>query len=210
MSELSAHLERLKRQARGLAARVRPRHLVMAATVAVVAVGVAGVRAVDLPGPRPVLAGERLQIQVVAPVEPDVAPGSVMDVGDLVDGFEYKPPQPPGIEPAAYETYDETFEAPDPRPAPKRGEVVPYAPPEPEPPGRDWRDSRAAHWLGFDPPERDYRAEREVRRARREARAEREYEGRSVQWYRSDGRPDDRPDSRRGEPLEGPPPDRPY
>ncbi|MDP1913774.1 hypothetical protein [Brevundimonas sp.] len=95
------------------------------------------------------------------------------------------------IEPVAYAPYDEDFEAPESRPAPKRyvEDAVIHAPPQPEPPARDRLDDRVGRWFGFDAPDRDYRAEREARRERREARAQQDREGRSVRWYRSDGEP---------------------
>lgn len=199
MSESPVH--QLKRRASRLAAHVRPHHLAVAVALAAIGIGVMAVHAVSLPGPRPVLDGDRLHIQVVAPVEPEITPGSVMEVGDLVDGFEYAPPPRPSPELAVYAPYDEDFEVPTARPAPKRyaEEAVVRPPPQPEVREDDRQDSRAGRWFGFDAPERDYRAEREVRRAQREARVAQEREGRSVRWYRSDGRPDrmDRPETGR-------------
>ena len=194
---------------RRLPAHVRPVHLVLVAAATVVAAGLYSLRVVALPEPRPVVDGDRMKIQVVAPVEPRPATGSVMEVGDLVDGFEFVPPPRPVTELAAYAPYDEGFETPEPRPAPKRyvEDVAILAPPPPEPPQPDRRDGRAGRWFGFDGPGRDYRAEREARRARSEARTDQEREGRSVRWYRSDGEPADRPESRRGR-DEAPPPDR--
>lgn len=231
MSELPARLDRLKRQAGRLAARVRPRHVALVAAAAVIGIGFMTVRAVALPGPRPVLDGDRLHIQVVAPVEPEITPGSVMDVGDLVDGFEYTPPPRPEPEPALYAPWEEEErEIRDSRSEPKRyaEEAVVRPPPRPEPPRESWRDSRAGRWFGFDAPDRDYRAEREARRARREARmrydrdepppgydrepprAEPGREERSVRWYRSDGEEvGDRRDPRRDR-DDRPPPDRWY
>ena len=175
---MSAPLERLMRQARGLAARLRPRHLAVAAAVAVIGVGVAGVRAVALPGPQPILDGARMQIEVVDPVEPEIMPGSVMDVGELVDGFEYTPPPRPVAEPVAFAPYDDDFEPPKRRPksAAYNEQPIIHAPPQPEARAGDRRgprDDRVDRWFGFDAPERDYRAEREARRARRDAREER-------------------------------------
>lgn len=205
MRETSVYLDRLKR----LAAQVRPHHLAAAAAVAVVGLGFMTVRAVALPGPRPVLEGERLHIEVVAPVERAIMPGSVMDVGELVDGFEYTPPPPRAVEPA-YAPYEDYFESPGPQPARNRyaREAVVVAPPQPEAPKEGWRDSRAGRWFGFDAPDRDYRAEREARRVEREQREAYPREERSVRWYRSDGAPvDGRGDQPRRR-DEGPPPDR--
>ena len=196
------------------AGRLRPHHFAAVAGLAVLGLGAMTVRSVALPGPAPVLDGDRLHIQVVAPVEPEITPGSVMDVGTLVDGFVYRPPPRPAPEPAAYAPYDEDYglaeERSDRRRSVDYAEV--YAPPQPEPPKENWRDSRAARWFGFDAPERDYRAEREARRARREAMEAERRDGRNVRWYRSDGQPvDDRREPRReyrrdegGRPYDGP------
>lgn len=201
MFEAPSDLDRLKRHARRFAARVRPHHVALVAAVALAGIAAATVRTVALPGPRPILDGERMQIHVVAPVEPEIAPGEVMDVGPLVDGFEYRPLPAPAIETVAYASYDDDLDAPEPRPAPRRSrdETGFAAPPLPEPREEGWRQSRAGRWFGFDEPERDYRAEREARRARIDARMERERERREVRWYRSDGEPvdDDWRDDRR-------------
>lgn len=189
MSDLSAHLDRLKQQGRALLAQVRPHHLAVLAGVAVIGVGVVAVAAMARPE-QPVSHGdEKLRIQVVAPEEPEITPGSVMEVGHLVDGFRYTPPPPAPVEDAAYAPYDELAEAPDP---PKRGkpfadgEVIP-PPQPPEEPQAGWRDSRVGRWLGFDAPEPDYRAEREARRARRDDRAQQERDRRDVRRYGSEG-----------------------
>lgn len=170
----------------------------MVAVLSAVGLGVLAAGTMALPGPRPVLDGERMTIQVVAPVEPEVAPGSVMEVGDLVEGFEYRRPPPAMIETADYGSYEEeAFEVPAPRPVSRRddddGRGYGSPPPEAlfERPPEDRRDRRADRWFGFDAPDRDYRAEREARRARIDARIERDRERREVRWYRSDGQPSD-------------------
>lgn len=191
MPDVSTPLEQLGQRAQAFAAGIRPRHLVAALAVAAVAVGLVAVRAVALSGPRPVLAGDRIQIQVVTPPEPTVTPGAIMEVGDLVDGFEGVPSPPPTAELAVYESWDPDAEKPDRSALPKarREEVVIHVPPQPEPTERNRRDGRAGRWFGFDSPEPDYRAEREARRARREAWLERDRGGREVRYYRSDGEP---------------------
>lgn len=186
MSDFFAPLDRLMRQARGLAAGLRPRHLAAAAAVAVIGVGVAGVRAVAFPGPEPARDSARIQIEVVDPVEPEINPGSVMDVGELVDGFEYTPPARPVAEPVAYSPYDDDFGPSKRRPKSAVQDAWPviHAPPQPEARAgerRAPRDDRADRWFGFDVPERDYRAEREARRARRDAREARD---RARDWRR--------------------------
>ncbi len=212
MPELSSHLDQLSRYARRIAANTRPHHVVAVLAVAVIGIGLAGVSAMALPEPRPVLDGERLRIQVVAPVEPEITAGPVMEVGQLVDVLESAPPSYAMVEPAAYVSHGEDFEVSEVRepPPPKRyvEEALVRAPPRPEPAEPPERAGRVARWFGFDGPERDYRAEREARRARREARVEREREGRERRWYRSDGRPvDDREPDREqpGRADDGPP-----
>lgn len=192
MPEAPSDLDRLKRQARRIAASVRPRHVVMVAVLSAVGLGVVAAGTMALPRPEPIVDGQRMTIQVVAPVEPEVAPGAVMEVGDLVEGFEYRRPPPAMIETADYEPWeDEAFEAPAPRPVSRRDDDGRgYAPPPPEAPvERLAEDRRADRWFGFDAPDRDYRAEREARRARLDARIERDRERREVRWYRSDGSP---------------------
>ncbi len=212
MPRISPYLDRLNRFAGRLAARARPRHFAWALAVAVVGIGLAGVRTVVLPVPRPVLDSERLRIQVVAPVEPEITAGPVMEVGELVDTLESAPPAYAMVEPAAYAPADGAFEAPEPPPPPKRyvDDAFVRAPPPPEPAEPSGREGRVARWFGFDGPERDYRAEREARRARREARIERERAGRERRWYRSDGRPVDEREGDRswsGRGDDAPPPD---
>ncbi|MGZ9113620.1 MAG: hypothetical protein ACXW3K_03275 [Brevundimonas sp.] len=142
------------------------------AVVCVAALGLMGLKFVHLPGPTPVAPGDALKIEVVAPVEPKLAPGSVMDVGELVDGFRYVPSRPATRAPV-YEaawSRDEDF-ARDPSPS-RSADVRRYAsadayapPPEPEPPRRE----RARRWFGFDNPLPDYGAERRARQARLDA-----------------------------------------
>ena len=195
MLEDSSRFGRLKRVVHRLAAHVRPRHLAMVAAVVAIAVVLAGLRAMAPASPRPVVDGERLRIQVVAPVEPALMAGSVMDVGDLVDGFEYTPPPRPVNDQAGDGPWDEDFAGSRPAPAPApnryREEAVINAPPQPEEPQRDWRDGRVGRWFGFDEPERDYRAERQARRARREDRAGRDGELREIRRYHAGGTPAD-------------------
>lgn len=164
-----------------MAARVRPHHLAVAATVAAIGIGVAGLRAIPLPGPEPILDDNRIRVELVNPVEPDITPGSVMDVGDLVDVFVFAPPPRPTAELAVRVSYDDDFVGPEPRSVPNEyvGQLMTQAPPQPELWVREprvSRDERAGRWFGFDAPERDYRAEREARRARRDAAWERERE----------------------------------
>jgi hypothetical protein len=197
--------------ARGLARKLRGRHLAGLSAVAAAAFGLAGLRALDLPGPRPVVDGERLRIEVVHPVEPEIVPGQRMDVGELVDGFAGLPPPAPAPMDVLY-VYDEDREGDrplPPLPASTRRPVeriVAAAPPEPEPARPRQPQSR---WFGFDAPRRDYQAERAARRARlealdrqawerREARREdwarRDREWRRETWRSRDAEEQDRPD----------------
>lgn len=143
------------------------------AAVSVAAVGLMGLKFVDLPDAAPVSPDEALKIEIVAPVEPKPFPGSVMDVGELVDGFRYVPPR--SAERAPWHDVawneDEDFAPYEP---PSRSATVrryasaePYSP-EPadrEPPRREG-DRR---WFGFDNPLPDFAAERRARRARLDA-----------------------------------------
>ena len=203
MIEPSSRPDAPKQRARRLAAGLRRRPVATVAVLAVVLVGAAGVRTLATPRLSPAPWGERLQIEVVAPQEPAITPGAVMEVGELVEGFEGVPPPPPRVETVAHAPWDAAPDDPPPAPPPSGrdvGDADILAPPPPGPPPRDWREGRVARWFGFDAPERDYRAEREARRARfeareRERRDRREWrdrdEGREVRRYHPDGRPYD-------------------
>lgn len=168
-----------------LAARVRPGHL-FAATALAAVFGLAGLQAVALPGPRPITDAERLKIEVVAAPEPEITPGSVMDVGELVDGFQGVPR--PVVQTVAYAP-DEGWEM-EPEPVYDRARraieaAVIHAPPQPEPPRRT---AALERWFGFDAPRRDYRAEREARRARWESRTDRYDRDQQQDRYKRDER----------------------
>lgn len=123
--------------------------------------------------------GEALRIELVAPVEPTPEAGGVMDVGEVTDGFVYVRAQmePQGFEPVQDYWVDEPDYIDDDFPPAARAvsmneTAVVYrmvAAPEPV----VLRDDRA---FGFDAPRRDFRAEREARRARIEALAQRSSE----------------------------------
>ncbi|KQY96424.1 hypothetical protein [Brevundimonas sp. Root1423] len=153
--------------------RVGPAHVAALAAVSVAALGFMGLKFVELPNAAPVSPDEALKIEIVAPVEPELVAGSVMDVGELVDGFRYVPPRSAG-RPAVYDVaWNEgddfaPYEQPS-RPAAVRryASAEPYAsaPAEPEPPRRE----RERRWFGFDNPLPDFRAERRARQARLDA-----------------------------------------
>ena len=151
--------------------RIKPAHLAAIAAVSVAAVGLMGLKFVDLPGATPVSPDEALKIEVIAPVEPKPVPGSVMDVGELVDGFRYVPPrrvEGPAIYDVAWsEGEDFGAYAPPARPAEVRryNSAEAPAPAEPEPPRRE----RERRWFGFDNPLPDFGAERRARQARLDA-----------------------------------------
>ena len=170
-------------------ARIRPVHLVAAAAVSVAAVGLTALKFVNLPGPDPVAAGEGLKIEVVAPVEPDLVPGSVMEVGELIDGFRYVRPAPAERRP----DYDAVWveEAPAPiEPRQREAGVRRYTSTDAEPrrvPEPETLGGRGRRWFGFDNPPPDYAAERRVRQARMEAvEAQRRAEFETRRRYRSD------------------------
>lgn len=157
---------------RRVAARARPVHGAVLAGVAAAAFGLVGLKSLELPGPAPVLDGDRLRIEVVQPVEPKVAPGAVMDVGYLVDGLTEIPrPLPPEPFPAEYAYIDEDWDIglPPPPPRSRYPEEPPAYPAPPEP-----RVERGGRWFGFDDTRRDFQAERELRRARLDALERRE------------------------------------
>jgi len=172
--------------------RVRPAHVAAIAAVSVAAVGLMGLKYVNLPDADPVASGDALKIELVAPVEPKLAPGSVMDVGELVDGFRYVRPAPTQHA-AVYDvawTGDEDF-APYTPPARSAG-VRRYAssdadaPPPAEPAPRRERERR---WFGFDNPLPDFGAERRARQARLDALEDQrraEYDARATRRYSSE------------------------
>ncbi len=167
-SALSRHVQTIRRSAR----RMRPRHVVALSAVAAVALGLAGLRAVELPAPRPITDAERMRIELVPPVEPELIAGSTMEVGDLVDGFQGLPPPLPRLTDVSWspdEGHDDVDDGWDSRAPPERQRAEVRAwdsrpAPEPVSPAR-----AVQRWFGFDAPRRDYQAERDARRARLEA-----------------------------------------
>ena len=161
--------------------RLRGGHVVALSAVAVVAFGLVGLRAVDLPEPRPVIGDGRLRIEVVHPVEPDITPGAPMDVGELVDGFKGVPPPEPPVLDVLWSYEDDWGNGVDyaasPRPADRRaaGTADDYVRPAPE---RSSPARALQRWFGFDAPRRDFQAERAARRARLEAMEQRDRERR--------------------------------
>ncbi|MBU1383579.1 MAG: hypothetical protein KKG14_01095 [Alphaproteobacteria bacterium] len=169
---LPPFLSRSAQAIRRTAGRARPGHLVALSAVAVAALGLAGLRAVDLPGPRPIADGDRMRIEVVPPVEPELIAGSTMEVGELVDGFDGVPPARPAYTDVSWaddgygDDADDGWAAPAP-PERHRAEVRTYdSRPEPE---RASPARMVQRWFGFDAPRPDYQAERAARRARLEA-----------------------------------------
>ncbi|WP_183252150.1 hypothetical protein [Brevundimonas basaltis] len=178
---------------RGAASRMRTGHVVALSVLAAAAFGLVGLRAVELPGPRPVSDSDRLRIEIVPPVEPDLVPGSVMEVGELVDGFQGLPPPLPPLTDVAW-SYDDGWDDLDEVSRPRRetrrvSEARDYEPaPETE---RTSAVRTVQRWFGFDAPQRDFQAEREARRARldameRDAREARARERRAAERYRHD------------------------
>lgn len=151
--------------------------------------------------------GPRLNIAVVAPVERDVQPGDVMDVGRLNDGFDGKMPE--RVEQAsadmdmyaeqpAYVEDDRSWRSDErkqgwraDRYAPTPAYDAPRKPDE-QPQREAYRDRPMS--FGFDQPQPDWRAEREARRAALDAR-ERERDERRERRYSSSGGPSGDPDS---------------
>jgi hypothetical protein len=179
----------LAQSLRQVRSRVRRGHLVALSAVVAAAFGLAGLRAIDLPGPRPVVDGERLRIEVVQPIEPDIVPGTRMDVGELVEGFQGVPPPAPSVTDRAI-AYAASWveDLPPLPPPPRRRPVVEEAAVRPEVAENPRPDRAEGRWFGFDAPRRDYQAERAARRARLEAldrQAWEERQARRREWARS-------------------------
>lgn len=153
---------------------------VMAGVVVVAAVGLGGLALSGRGGGEAhASGGPELSVAVVAPVEPDVEPGGVMDVGQLNNGFDGKLPQAPAAERVADDYYAEQpaytenryySSAPQLPPRPAGEEAHLYV----DPPTMD-RDAGPVRpenprAFGFDQPRPDYAREREARRAAMEAR----------------------------------------
>lgn len=152
---------------RTAAGRLRGGHVVALATVAVAAFGLLGLRAVELPQARPISDTDRLRIELVQPVEPEIVPGAVMEVGELVDGFQGLPRRRPVLIDAAWAPADDwddgDWSSPPPPDRRMYGSRVESSQPEgvSEP-----RRRAGSGWFGFDEARRDFLAEREARRAR--------------------------------------------
>ncbi|MDP2765616.1 MAG: hypothetical protein Q8O54_12360 [Brevundimonas sp.] len=156
----------------------------------------------------PAARGPNVSIDVVAAREPVPAPGGVMDVGNLANGYSHQVYAQP---PAVYRLpRDIAGDEGLPRVAPRRVERPPETAPQPPPP--PVIAERPGRWsFGFDAPGPDYAAERRERIARMEERQRFEDERfdergerwseprddrgldedrprRERQWYRSDGR----------------------
>lgn len=172
--------------------RLRRPHVAALSALAAAAFGLVGLRAVDLPGPRPIVESERLRIEVVHPVEPDIVPGAPMDVGELVDGFQGVPPPSPPLTDVMWASAESWIEDLPPLPSPPwrrpAAEEAVVEPPQPEA-SRPRRD--AGRWFGFDAPRRDYQAEREARRARLEALDRQAWEAREARRREWDRRRDE-------------------
>ena len=175
MSPIKPSSRRLGPVLRRAASRVRGGHVVALSAVAVAAFGLVGLRAVELPGPRPISDSDRIRIEVVQPVEPAIVAGSVMDVGELVDGFQGLPPPLPPLTDVRWapdDGWDEGYASPQAE-VRRAAEVRRYdsrpehgSRPEPERPSPVRAVQR---WFGFDEPRRDFQAERAARRAHMEA-----------------------------------------
>lgn len=123
--------------------------------------------------------GQRLKIALVAPREPVPEPGTVMAVGQIVDGFDRADlvrAEPPAVLDSWYTAED--FEWPEPpRPEPRRPvepgptpvAVVTVTTPQQSPPTVERTRRRPS--FGFDQPLPDFAAEREERRIKLEATA---------------------------------------
>lgn len=156
--------------------RFNPAYAASIGAIAALCVGVAAFAAME-PRPAPARShGAALQIALVAPKEPEVGAGSVMDVGELADGYEHRPYAPVSHTPS--ETWADGDYAEE-LPSPPRARWAPAA-----------EEMRAAAVefveevrerplsFGFDRPRPDYAEER---RQRREAMERREMERRAFE-----------------------------
>lgn len=172
MSSIKPSLDRILPAFRRATCRVRRGHAVALSVVAAAAFGLGGLRAIELPGPRPISDSDRLRIEVVHPVEPEIVPGSVMEVGELVDGFQGLPPPLPPLTDVAW-SYDDGWDDYDADYSPSRPEarrVAEVRTYESRPESERPSPVRAVQrWFGFDAPRRDFQAERAARRARMDA-----------------------------------------
>lgn len=191
----SPSFDRLGPALRRMGARVRAGHVLALSVVFAAGFGLVGLRAADLPGPRPIADHERLRIEVVQPVEPEIVAGSVMDVGELVDGFQGVPRPMPRYTDVAW-SYDDGWNeddggfvssGADARRATEARAY--YSQPEAEPPAPVRAVKR---WFGFDEPRRDYQAERAARRARIDAMERHERERRAAERFRRERAQDER------------------
>lgn len=109
----------------------------------------------------------RMQVEVVAPVEPVVEPGGVMEVGELVDGYTHVAIQPqaegPDVYDAAYQTAWIEPLPPEPGPRVWRSDGAVVRPTQPQP---EVEVVRSGGMFGFDEPQPDYAAERRAREER--------------------------------------------
>ena len=140
--------------------RFRPWMAGVAAVV--VAVGVGGWALLGGSSPHAHDTSGQIQVEVVAPVEPDIQPGSTMEVGHLVNGYTHVAIEAPGDGPEK-DAYVADYE-------------TPWVEPSPEPPVRRRGYSKPAPEDRSESPEYgkddggqvepDYAAERRARRDR--------------------------------------------
>lgn len=155
----------------GLRGRVRPWMIAApAGAVLVAAVGLVALTRVPLPGVAPIDPSDAMHISVVQPIEPEIAPGGTMEVGELVDGYVHVAAAPR----SEADVYDDAYASawleplPEPRTRVWRSSdvavVTPTAPQEPQ----RAEPAQAGNPYGFDAPAPDYAAAREARRVRYE------------------------------------------
>lgn len=163
------------------------RHGAAAGAVGLMGLGVLGLmRAAGADAAADIPDDQRIRIEVVQPVEPELIAGPVMEVGTLVDAFQPEDlPQPvaevPGedVEPA------DAPKEPTPLLRPFTRIFGASAPREDKPPPPDIRREERAY--GFDAPRPAWEAERDARRAWRE-RIEAERRDREMRQRMTDDR----------------------
>jgi len=109
--------------------------------------------------------GPAVSIAVVDPREPVPIPGGVMDVGEVVDGYQHHPyVQPAGYDPAPNQAYWD--DEPLPMPASRRWTSQPPAETPPDTAVVTVRSEGRPMSFGFDEPLPDFEAQRRERQAR--------------------------------------------
>lgn len=115
--------------------------------------------------------GRLLNIAVVAPTEPEVQPGGVMPVGELVDGYEHDPAPMAALPNDPFDDIhvETAWVEPEPAPPPPVSGMAVIRTDAPQPGTEPIRLDPRDRSYGFSQPRPDYAARRAERQARLEA-----------------------------------------